>query len=221
MPLSSGNSGASLVESVTKFHSNASIEGAFCEHLGDGVCPMVYGIGPGYYTMERLTDAERSPGLLKEIEDKLEMRVWSRPMQNYDSTANFIEFQKSMGIETPDWAIPKEFCLIHGDPTVSNAMRRDNGDLILIDPRAPNGHIPSWKTVDMGKILQSYFGWESAAYGEKPVRYERPRFMYDPELCKQAMFWLEHHVRRIEQYETERGLNRLNIRAWCNSILED
>lgn len=220
MSLSSGNSGARLIETITKFAPDAAFEGAFCQHLGKEVCPEVISVSPGQFTMERLESAPRHLSLLRDIESLLEKSVWSRPSQNYDVSGqmNFIEFQKSMGIETPEWAIPTEFCLIHGDPTVSNAMVREDGSLVLIDPRAPNGHIPSWKAVDMGKILQSFFGWEEVAYNEEPVRYLRPLFMLDHRLEKQARFWLGYHAARIQQLERSRNLNRPHILRWCAEI---
>lgn len=218
-----GNSGARIIETVTKWHSDAMIEGAFCQHLGEKVCPRVYTTASGYYTMEKLGEIPPRPTLLREIERALEEYVWARPTQNYDVSGqmDFLEFHRSMGIDTPSWAIPTEFCLIHGDPTVSNAMTREEDNrLILIDPRAPNGHIPSWKTVDMGKILQSYFNWEVVAYGSKPVDYILPKFMQDEHMLREAMFWCFYHVSRIEQHERARNWNRTNILDWCEEVKE-
>ena len=218
-----GNSGAELVDTVTKFHHEAAIEGYFCQHLGDGVCPTVYNISQGFSSMEKLEEIQPYEGILLAVENILDSYVWSRPTQNYDVSGqmNYIEFLASMRIKIPDWAIPKEFCLIHGDPTVSNVMmRREDKRLILIDPRAPNGHIPSWKAVDMGKILQSYWGWEHVAYGTPYIEYDAPVFCSDPDLMRQANFWCFYHVARIEQLEISRGLNRPNILAWCDSVME-
>jgi hypothetical protein len=228
MDLSSGNSGSKLEEVILKTGEGCTIEGAFCRHLGEIVCPKIYDINPQGYVMEKLEQIPRTPDLLRDIENLLERFVWIRPSQYFEVTGqeNYIEFQKSMGIETPNFARPTEFCLIHGDPTVSNAMNRISGDrvlginnsLVLIDPRAPNGHVPSAAMVDRGKILQSYFGWEEVAYGEESHSYWQPHFMSDPELKRQALFWLGYHAARIEQLEISRNLNRRNILDWCKQV---
>lgn len=219
MNLSSGNSGARLIETITKFAPDAAFEGGFCQLLSKVVCPEIFATGPGYYVMERLEQIPRTPDLLRKIELLLEQNVWNRPASNYEVTGQpgYIEFQKSMGIETPNFARPKEFCLIHGDPTVSNAMLRDT-DLVLIDPRPPNGHIPSAAMVDRGKILQSWMGWEYVAYNEPDVSYNPPYFMSDKTLRKQALFWCGYHAARIEQLEISRGWNRPSILQWCNRV---
>jgi hypothetical protein len=50
-------------------------------------------------------------------------------------------------------------CLIHGDPTVANIMLRDF-EFVIIDPIPPVGKIPSYKEVDLAKIMQSALGYE-------------------------------------------------------------
>ena len=49
---------------------------------------------------------------------------------------------------------------IHGDPTVENVMQRD-GRVVLIDPLPANVYIPAIISVDLGKMLQSIFGYEA------------------------------------------------------------
>ena len=222
MNLSSGNSGAILREAIVKTGPDCQFEAAFCRHLGEKVCPEVYSSWTEGYVMERLEPAPRTPDLLRRIEKLLEENVWNRPSQNFEVTGqlNYIEFQRLMRITTPDFAKPTSFCLIHGDPTVSNAMARSDGSLVLIDPRAPNGHIPSAAMVDRGKILQSLFRWEEIAYNEPPVNYENPDFLYDSLLRKQSMFWAFYHISRIEQLEISRNLNRPYILEWCRKTKE-
>ena len=222
MNLSSGNSGAILKEAIVKTGPDCQFEAAFCRHLGEKVCPKIYSSWSDGFAMEKLESVPRTPDLLRRIEKLLEENVWNRPSQNFEVTGqdDYLEFQRKMRIRTPDYAKPTEFCLIHGDPTVSNAMVRSDGSLVLIDPRAPNGHIPSAAMVDRGKILQSLFRWETAAYDEPWINYSNPEFLYDPELRKQSMFWLFYHVSRIEQLEISRGWNRQTVLDWCRKTKE-
>lgn len=52
-----------------------------------------------------------------------------------------------------------ERCLIHGDPTWSNTMRR-GGQLVLIDPLPCKAHVPSVRAIDISKVRQSMLGWD-------------------------------------------------------------
>lgn len=71
-------------------------------------------------------------------------------------------------------------CLAHGDPTLDNLMLRldpnrrparttypvEEGQLVLIDPLPPTPAVPSLRCVDVGKLLQSVYGYERARYGD-------------------------------------------------------
>jgi hypothetical protein len=50
---------------------------------------------------------------------------------------------------------------IHGDPTIENVMQRGAAGLIFIDPLPITPQIPALLAVDLGKILQSVFGYEA------------------------------------------------------------
>jgi len=56
---------------------------------------------------------------------------------------------------------------IHGDPTVENVMQRD-GRVVLIDPLPANEYIPPIVAVDVGKMLQSVFGYEEHLRPDEP-----------------------------------------------------
>lgn len=88
--------------------------------------------------------------------------------------------------------------LIHGDPTLSNLMKRPSGQLVLIDPIRPVGKIPSYAEVDYGKVLQSLIGWEHVSYGWPLCREALP--IAGAIVSKKAMFWLSVHLHRIRPY---------------------
>lgn len=220
MALTSGNSGSKLIETITKFGTESTQEGAFCKLLGEDVCPKIYSITPEYYTMERLEQAPRSANLLRDIEKLLEEKVWNRPSQNYDVTGvrNYVEYHREvLNIEIPNWAIPDEFSLAHGDPTVSNCLIRGR-ELILCDPRPPRHYVPSCKIADMGKILQSYYDWELMAYNDQHQNYTLPYFMSDSLLARQAKFWCGCSVARIQHLDKIRNWNRPIIQNWCEEV---
>lgn len=215
---STGNSGNTLYDAVVKIGPECAQEGAYCKVLGEDVSPRILSIIPGGYIMEKLSSVERTTDLLLKIETLLEAKVWNRPaLQSSDE--DFRDHLSSFGIEVPDWAMPETFCMVHGDPTVSNCLSRD-GKLILCDPRPPRDYIPQCKETDMGRILQSYFGWESVAYGQLRVNYKKPEFLKNEKYARLAGFWCGAAVKRIKHLELSRGCIRPRIIKWCDSVGE-
>lgn len=215
MGFSTGNSGNLLVETVTKIGPEAQQEGSYCKLLGERVCPKIYNVFEGAYTMQRLEPAPRTTDLLLRIESLLEQEVWSRPALPSSNDVNWKDNLKKYGVTIPDWVIDAEQCLVHGDPTASNALIRGR-DIVLCDPRPPRAYIPQCKETDMGRILQSFLGWEEAAYGLKHVKYIAPHFMSG--LCwKNVVFWCGAAAARIEYLERSRT-NRQNILEWCAKV---
>lgn len=215
---STGNSGNTLFDAVVKIGPECQQEGAYCQLLGSDVAPRILSIIPGGYIMEKLRPVVRYRHLLVDIERLLQDKVWSRPaLQSSDE--DFRDHLKKYGIEVPDWAMPKEFCMVHGDPTVSNCLVR-SGQLILCDPRPPRNYIPQCKETDMGRILQSYMGWECVAYGVPRIRYTAPDFMHSKEWSPKAKFWCGAAATRIKYLENSRGRVRPRIIAWCERVEE-
>lgn len=226
MDFSSGNSGNQLTEAVIKIGPGCQQEGAFCQYLGEEVTPRVYAIIQNGYVMERLAKHFPSKLLLKKIEYVLSTRVWSRPATPWSMDVDWRDCLLEYGVKVPDWAVPTEFCLVHGDPTVSNCLIRmvdRNGvatpELVIADPRPPRNYIPQCRETDMGRIVQSFLGWEQAAYGYEFVRYEFPDFFKDKDTHRRARFWCGATAARIEYLERSRG-NRKNILDWCQSVRE-
>jgi len=216
MDFSTGNSGNRLVEAVVKTGTECLQEGSYCEFLGPDVAPFVYGSISNGYVMEKLEPAPRTRNLLRNIEKLLETRVWNRPALPSTMDCDWRENLRKYGVETPDWAVPTEFCLVHGDPTASNALIRGN-DLILCDPRPPRDYIPQCRETDMGRILQSYLGWEEIAYGAEHILWNRPDFYDNTQWRKKAIFWCGAAAARIEYLEHSRN-NRVRILHWCQEI---
>lgn len=93
--------------------------------------------------------------------------------------------------------------LAHGDPTAENVMRRTGYGNVLIDPIKSSEAVPDSPTVDVGKMLQSAYGWESAKYGTGIVAY-RPEDVADAldniELFEIGQSWATVHIVRAVPY---------------------
>lgn len=113
------------------------------------------------------------------------------------------DFQDRFGFTPPDWVADESMCLIHGDPTLANLMRRTGSlENVLIDPKPPGNGIPSFRTVDIGKMLQSMLGWESVLAGGALPRYDIHFLSNFSEVdARRAVFWCMIHLMRIMQRE--------------------
>lgn len=218
MDFSTGNSGNKLFHTVTKIGPGCQQEGAYCEHLGPIVVPHVFAIIPGGYVMEALEPAPRTPDLLCQIERLLEMRVWNQPALPVSTEIDWRDRLWEYEIITPDFAVPESYCLVHGDPTASNALIR-GGNIVLCDPRPPRDYVPQARETDMGRILQSMFHWEVAAYDAPLVEFIRPAFTYHKETFNRAMFWCKAAAERIRRLELSRKEHtRVKVIVWCDMI---
>lgn len=228
MDFSTGNSGNQLREAVIKIGSECQQEGAYAQLLGPDVCPEVYAIIPNGYVMEKLEPLEyKDSELLIGLAQKLEKYIWNRPALPSSLDSDWRDNLKKYGIETPDWVMPDEYCMVHGDPTVSNVLVRRTGkvfhtlsELIFADPRPPRDYIPQCRETDLGRLLQSKMGWEVVAYSAKPVPYVEP--LWRSQLERQrAIFWCGAAAARIEYFEKSRDDKpryRPHILEWCRSI---
>ena len=55
----------------------------------------------------------------------------------------------------------------HGDPTADNLMRTTGGGFILTDPLPSSRKMPDVRAVDLGKMLQSAYGYERVKYPDR------------------------------------------------------
>ena len=203
-------------------------EGAYCRALGPEVTPRVYTLLPDGYVMEQLEPAPRHRGLLCEMENLLRNHVWHRKSVNYDVTGqmDYLEYHAALGLTVPPELIPHRFTMAHGDPTVSNALvrykeLRGDHQLVICDPRPPRAYIPQCPESDMGRLVQSAFGWEVVAYGWERIRYDAPIFWRNDTLRPRALFWCAAACKRIEKKELSKPTPRPHVLEWCETTVRD
>lgn len=151
-------------------------QGLLADYIGQKVCPEVYRFVENGYEMEILVPPySRERDALSEVYSMLSRDVWPRrpynrfyqdhsgwliPLMTWSNTAPWT----TQAIADTYLSEPTEgYCLIHGDPALSNLMQRQNGELVITDPmpRLPyRREMPSRKEVDLGKLVQSAMGWE-------------------------------------------------------------
>lgn len=198
-------------QGVYKRCINALEQSAYCMQLGS-MCPIILHRHEDWYCMEILDHPKQSPHL-HDIRRLLERKVWNRPYKppNNSWREKLCEWAHPLYIEPilrKLYPVNEPQCLIHGDPTLANAMIRNGSELVLIDPLPPKGKIPGYKEVDMGKMLQSYIGWERVLTGKGRkgrTDYKETLLKHDDELTVwRSEFWLFIHLLRIVPYAQER-----------------
>lgn len=198
---------------VAKYDNKGQAE--YLKHLGSDSFPEVYLDEDGCYMMEHLRGyptseivGENKVYRLSEINYILSNCVWPRealPLSHdifwREHLKKFLEtlaaYDYSNLLDKLYGGEDVSTCLIHGDPTVANLMRRGSKP-VLIDPIRPVGKIPSIKAVDQGKMLQSVLGWEELVLG---LEIDTPKKL--PELVPaDVAFWCGVHHLRILPYLT-------------------
>jgi hypothetical protein len=94
-------------------------------------------------------------------------------------------------------------CLTHGDPTAENIMVRPGYGKVFIDPIRATEVVPDSPAVDVGKVLQSAYGWEDAKYGTGIMAYKPSdikQALNDDELFAVGESWAVVHVMRAIPY---------------------
>lgn len=169
--------------------------------------------------MEVLAPADRYDiNLLREMEAVLDEHVWCRRLpDSYVIEAWGVNWYVALMNRVGQIPHPPDHGpngLAHGDCTVGNAMRR--GDrLIIIDPLPPQRHVVNSREADMGRILQSAFGWEMLMYGEEYVPWAPPCFWFNDQQRRAALWWCGATARRIMINET-----RPAVLSWCLMVAE-
>lgn len=189
---------------------------------GYPIAPIVYYAGPTdgshktWFMVMEILEAYPEVDLLLFGARTLEERVWKYPAISWTSHWP-VKFMDRFGFQVPEWVF-EPICLIHGDPTLAN-MRFDGKQVRFIDPKPPGNGIPPLPSVDRGKILQSYLGWERALYtlnemplstrmdhlyaGEGPFREQVFPFPdLDDLSLRRATFWCMIHFLRIYYRES-------------------
>lgn len=217
-----GGSGARVDLVAMKTHSSAWEEGHYCRYLGSGIAPRVYMIEPEAYVMEYLEPARRYPGLLTEMESALIKHVWSSNLWFTQRDSEWPRhLLKRTGLQPPELVrTGYSVCKTHGDCTASNAMRRESGDIVIGDPIFPRPHVARCAEADMGRLLQSALGWESVAYGERPVEWTMPQFWMTEYVKRRALWWCGATARRIAVDWENRGQLTPEVKTWCERTEE-
>lgn len=191
-----------------------SAQADLCIHIGERVCPEIYRIVPGGYEMEMLEPAPRRGVVqLAEVVQRLRSEVWDRPeFVPHARSPQWLELQRRWCALNAVWLVdslhrlyPTEpvdgYCLIHGDPALSNLMVRGEY-LVLTDPMprlAYRAEIPNLPEVDCGKLVQSACGWERMLGVESSLWNEPQTLlgMIPEEMRDKAVFWGAVHLARV------------------------
>jgi hypothetical protein len=205
---------------MKRFHG-ARHQHAHCQLLGREIAPRVFDLISNEfvdgYEMELLVPAPLTYSTIEEMVRKLREFVWHRDAP--DRRWDWLTPLRTWADGYP-WLLPKidavypmvdessPWCIIHGDPTLANAMRRPKtGELVIIDPLVPPlmGKIPWLEVVDLGKILQSVVGWEEALGADTSLYHEEDGleilFKDKSELDKDRIWlWCAIHCARIVPY---------------------
>jgi hypothetical protein len=181
-------------------------QATFMMFLGEQVCPKIFSINDNGYAMEYMypiTGYPISSDILLQLEDVLENTVWNKPVDDIPYAKQIgdeswkVELADSINLQVPSWALDSP-CIIHGDPTLDNALKNDNGTIKITDPIPPHRLIrPSIRAIDHGKLLQSFLGWETVLRGMPQIEFDFPLFMQDYDSARRAVFWCIVALRRI------------------------
>lgn len=231
----------------------AVTQAAYMDYLQVG--PRVIGSGVNgdrsYYIMEKLTPLEEGDEPYGDIIVTLQTKVWNRQaIAPNDAWLRFM-FPWLDSLPTPlgqyAWkeayhhranafhsytgAFKAQLCLTHGDPTLSNVYRGYDSvagrpRIYISDPVVPHTKIPSLPEVDLGRLLQSAFGWEDRlrrkpithwpTAGEAIEKVGLP-FSYH----KRALFWAGVNALRVAPYAERIQMDekhRQEIMAWSRAI---
>lgn len=222
--------------SVVKNMHNACLQSAYCKLLGDGVCPRILREYPNYYEMEKLYNTNKVDQL--EVLSFLAYTTWSRDVpvglvkdwQRHLS--NWLHFHhRPQLIKVQERLYSKEnkvketeYVFIHGNPLSSNVKRNTQGELRIISPIKPSRGVPFLREVDLGKMLQSYVGWDDTLhYGRnmnfRPLYKKGVPFLETESslMRKRAKFWMCIHF--LDDYEKAVNEGRLDVARIVNAAL--
>lgn len=208
-------------------------QGMLADYIGPKVCPYVTRFVADGYEMEILQPPlARDDIALKAVYDLLSHEVWPRrPWRRfYLDDRGWLEPLRLWSMRV-SWITPAlheiypvepldGYCLIHGDPALSNLMQRANHEIVVTDPmpRLPyRTEIPSRREVDLGKLLQSAMGWERML-GES----HHTSLFNDPDVLirllnvedvRPAMLWGAIHLARVGLRARDR--KNVRIESWA------
>lgn len=190
--------------------------------------PYVFELTENGYVMEKLEAVRYSDVKAHDVVRLLRKYVWSLPAKTPATSNTFRllrdkvlgniakdEVKSSLDIEGQmlpileatlvAYSAAKSFpaSLSHGDPTAENVMYRRGYGHVLIDPIKATEAIPDSPCVDVGKMLQSAYGWEAAKYGVDERAYSADdvrKAVNDDKLFRGGQAWAVIHVVRALPY---------------------
>lgn len=205
-----GHSGAQILPAIVKKGEPEAMvaEALHLKILGPNVAPAVYAELPGMIVMEWVTNEPMlKSSLMSKAQNLLQVRVWNRscPLEHLDQHWTSA-FKDRFRFAPPQWVKVERPCMIHGDPTLANTIEHA-GFIRLIDPKPPGRGIPSFKSVDRGKMLQSLMGWEKALDPDCNIPEQVWPFLQIEYLdLLRAIWWCMMHFIRIQQREKDSPL---------------
>lgn len=240
-----GSSGAAitrLITTVNKVGGDREVaQGLWMQKHECDALPKVKGVGETGYAMEKLTplpiDLLDVHTTLLEIFRKLETHIWSQPaqisMRMIDHAAKLESLRETTSLSerilldklryVVNWSDLAD-CLTHGDPTVDNAMLR-NGEIVLTDPIPATTAIPDLRAVDLGKMIQSYVGYEMYRYQLNGPRHGERLSEFLDIICIDsnekvaALYFAVVHFVRAHPYMS--GDTNRRLREYCLPIIEE
>lgn len=206
-----GHGDGTIEHAIVKHTNDAIREAEHCRILGKEVCPHVYASTQSLYAMEQLFDLTSNQIATgpRMIYTMLKEKVWWRPDFALRERGWKQQLEKRFSITVPREIDEEVWCLTHGDPTVANLMCNKNAQLRLIDPRVAD-FMPSFRSVDCGKIMQSLLGWERVLANLEPTEWIDPPIFVE----NNVLWWTAVHAVRINYRESRRKTPRTDILAW-------
>lgn len=176
--------------------------------------PTIFATLPSGYVMERLDVIPTREVELERVVDALNTSVWRyAPTNHLDASQTLLKCLKILEVHAPHLGRTvvdqlsllrrTEDCLTHGDPTAENVMLRGEA-YVIIDPLPSTEAVPDDLAVDVGKLLQSAYGWETMR-GNDRARFspESVAKHFSAEVFEMGQLWCVVHFVRTLPYVTE------------------
>jgi len=225
----SGANVTALASSVLKEGDNLGAQAALCCIMYP-VTPRVIAASRTGYMMEKLIEPTEHFGrrmndqnvgdMLALAVDILHLNVWRRkavPAVDWDDAVVHLiaelhdrspkSFDQSIQLVNRLHVDLDSWCMVHGDPTLSNMMFREDGSMAIIDP-IWSCRVTNDTTVDLGKMLQSAIGWETLRLGWQYNMRPAVAIILErlpEEHHERAWFWCMVHCLRLMPYATKAG----------------
>jgi hypothetical protein len=190
------------------------------------VLPKIHAKWNGGYAMETLKPLTIGPSYdpkwhIELTRKKLQRHVWGLPsvvsgrvLLGHHATyvANLLAdwaphlAPKMMGWMKGVSKLDLSQVVAHGDPTVDNLMLRQNGDHVITDPIPASPRMPALLAVDVGKLLQSGYGYEVIRAGHETdysyaESFDAATFDLHPYDVTASKYFLAVHLLRLIPYQ--------------------